>query len=465
MTSGPERTTGPASRRGSTQSDRYSSDGRERPRAPMGPRTLQRPGSSRTQYSVTPVSPPTGAADSTPEAGLATPPSDVRKRDSSMSPVADMKMLGSPTAAAGTSVQVMSAAQSEYSEPEVLPSYDPGYRSPEAVIEHVEDADTDLPPGIVAATFDNDKAWDAHESQSTYNPPAEHPERPQIGPGKMTWKWYDELHQHPLWKPIIADLPRPGKTPAASPTTSPTTSISSLDRPVTAPGISLEDVLDALPGGREGHDEWFFCPDCWGWFRIVIGTGDVPPYPNHHDRIPRPYSGETLDDEHTAWWMENSALRDIKLSRETAPHPEHHFHTFERLLDPAPEVRVPRVVVDGLVESFAHLDPGYGIVPPQLVDQEVGRVNKSELHVSCSTDRWVMVSGPVGGQLPKALAAEWTDEKRLNPVPGSTEIESANEAWGLVVTLLQNPLFREKKGFVKMSNPTFARKIGPSLRS
>lgn len=378
-------------------------------------------------------------------------------------PTPDTNMLSptaSPTATAGTSVQVMSAAQSEMSEPEqeVLPAYDAGYRSPEAVVEHIEDNGS-LPPGIVDATFD-DKAWDEHEATS-FHP--EHPERPQIGPGRMALRWLADLHPHELWQPTIHDLPRPSKSPSASPISP----LVPLDRTVpSTPGITIEDVLSALPGGKENHYEWFFCPECWGWIRIVVGSGDFPAYRGHQDRIPAMRSGESPEAEQQAWWVENSRLRDIALSRSTAPHDQKdHYHTFERLLDPAPDVRIPRVVVEGLTEAFSHLNPAYGEIPTNLVDYELDRVNKTELHVSCSTDSWVTVSGPTGGQLPKALAAEWTDQKRNNPEAGLDGVGSAITAWQLVVTLLQNPLFKDMKGWVKMSNNRFLKSIGPSLRS
>lgn len=424
----------------------------------MGPRSPQRPGSSRTHYSVTSLPP---AADESANA-VAVVPADLTS-EITTTPVIDTNLLASPTAIAGTSVQVMSAAQSEMSEPEQLPSYDPGYRSPEAVIEHVEDVDDSLPPGIVDATFD-DKAWNEHEAQTLRQ--TEHPERPQIGPGRLTGRWFGDLHPHQLWQPTIVDLPRPSKqSPSASPI-SPISPLASFDRAVpSTPGITIEDVYDALPGRREGHHEWFFCPECWGWFKIVVGRGDFPEYRGHDSRIPNPRSDESPEDEQSAWWIENTKLRDITLSRSTAPHRENHFHTFERLLDLAPDLRIPRFNAEGMEEAFTHLNPAFGTIPTQLVDHELGRVNKTDLHVSCSNDCWVTIQGPVGGQLPKALASEWTDQKRLNPVAGADGIASAIEAWQLVVTLLQNPLFKDMKGWVKMTNARFARCIGPSLRS
>jgi ubiquitin carboxyl-terminal hydrolase 25/28 len=353
----------------------------------------------------------------------------------------------------------MSAAPSEYSEPEALPDYSrDGYRSPEAVIEHVEDNNNSLPPGILDATW-GDYKW---ANNDRWEGKVEHPERPQIGPGKAPLRFLCDIHKHPLVRPDITNLPRVAKSPSSSPVAS----VSALDHETpTTPGVTIDDVWDALPGGSAQRGEWFFCCECFGWFHVVVGTGDPPEYRGYDSRIPRPRPHESDEDELQAWGTENSRLRDITLSRSTAPHPMAHFHTFERVLDPHEDVRIPRVVVDGLVETFSHLDDAYGVVPSQLVDHDIGRENRSELHVSCSSDCWIVVQGPVGGQLPKGTAHEWTSEKRDNPAAGSNGVDSAIEAWMLVLRLLQNPLFQDKRGWIKMTNPKFFQVIGPSLRS
>ncbi|BEI89970.1 uncharacterized protein CcaverHIS019_0300400 [Cutaneotrichosporon cavernicola] len=516
--------TSPTSNPGDADDSRRSSvvstslGGRDRPRAPLGPRTHHRPGSMRTHYSVTPAppattSPPAAVAEPeavpasssgnpsemtdepmalsptpitspkasvvlgpVPEAIKSPPPALPPRRlpplrsyqplapetatATASSPTSSAKPLLSPKTTSRTNVEVISAAQSEYSEAESLPGYNlDRYRSPEAVVEHIEDNDRSLPPGIVDATWDD--KWD-HNGSDKWEPKTGHPERPQIGPGRLPLRFLQDIHQHPLMRPEIINLPRLTKSPSASPRTS----ISSLDCVgPSIPGITIEDVWETLPGGSAQRGEWYFCAECFGWFHIIVGSGEAPEYRGYDSRIPRSRMHESDEDELQAWGTENSRLRDIHASRSTAPHSMSHFHKFERLLDLHGDVRIDRVSVDGLVETFTHFDPVYGVVPSQLVDLNVGRENRSDLHMSCSSDCWVVVQGPVGGQFPKAAAHEWTQEKRDNPGPGGDGIASAIEGWQLVLRLLQNPLFQDKRGWVKMSNPKFLETIGPSLRS
>jgi ubiquitin carboxyl-terminal hydrolase 25/28 len=327
------------------------------------------------------------------------------------------------------------------------------------VVEHVEDADTwtsSLPPGVLAVDENDEGGWGVVPSDSNAKPrsnapahgsmmdvdpelPSYTPERPQVGPGVMVRRFLEQIHPHPLYRPVITDLPQaaPLKTPVL-----PVRSLSTSDEGLAAaapapapeteappPSLTLDEVYASLPGGKAQQNEWYFCPDCWGWFHISHHDVEDPP-------IIMPWTRSGLNDEaQTEFQKEMGWYRDLTTARGTSEHNDVHMHAFRNLVGStaANETRIERINVPGHVDKFSHLELGEDVERyrtwPTMTD------DPATLYASCTSDHWVFVDqGPVPGQLPVALVREFTAEKQGNPQPGKTANDSAAEAWSLVVT-------------------------------
>lgn len=412
------------------------------PPAPAGPRSPHRVGSALTRYSVQ-------AADL-----------DVQQDTGDYVPLLGESQEQHITDMAAVEIKPVATPESVA---EDLPLVD-SYRSPEAFIETDEPPWTGLPPGVIAEHIGDDPAdnWDSFQNQNETlpaydaatlpSPPPEkqflpQPERPQLGPGVMALRWFDKLHEHKVYQPVLTDLPKPPlpKTPPPPlastlvsidpPPPSPVASIASVESPFPPP-LTVDDVLQSLPGGLEHYHDWYFCPECWGWLRIVVGTDSVPPVvPLDEWKSVGSWSPDRRGEEELAAVQEKHRLQDLLSAGKYDNRMIHHFHAFEKLVEPVDDPRIERIQVEGLKEDFAHLDKeGYGETPDELVNFDLGRKRKTTLHVSCSSDVWAIVDGPVGGQIPLGLAKQFTDERYENPPAGQDGNQSFIEAWQLVLT-------------------------------
>lgn len=370
---------------------------------------------------------------------------------------------------AATNVNVVPVATPR-TDMEVLPEYE--YRSPEAVVEHIEEPSrSTLPPGVLAEHFADDDdlrpLWNRSGYKRNTSPqdpstlmdldfpasfsdgpialPTDVPDRPQIGPGVMPKRWLENLHPHKLWQPFINELPRPhvGKTP---PSRSSSLAVGPDDPPVPAPTepvlesepLTLDEVWAALPGGLEHHSDWYFCPDCWGWFHIVVGDGKPPIATMDEWEAKTKDTFDTPDDfvkAHTERMRLTTRLSDIDQSRVRALQSQLHLHEFPGLIESTTETRIERIEVEGHT-GFPPLDPNaYGQPPPELTEYAKPTQDGTMLYVSCASDVWVAVDkGPIPGQLPPGLVKRFTHEKVENPNVGMTGTQSVTEAWNLVVT-------------------------------
>ena len=369
------------------------------------------------------------------------------------------------------------------------------YRPPEAVIEPAEM----LPPGQVAgiiaehpvsddelelldsspprggsARFSGDvDAWQANlekYNMMDLDDADAAPERPQIGQGILPRRWLQLAHKHELFQPLISDLPSPpppkkAQTPSGPPlpdlplSQPPTLDIEPSSSPiVTNPtptsrtfasgtssadyeGVSnINDLWHACPGGELAHHEWYFCPTCWGWIRIIGGRYDLPHIATMDEweqnvclkgSFTSSLELERNRDERFREW---SRLNDIKTSKTMASQSHHHLHEFNTLLEPTQETRIDRVSADAETNAFPHLTPG---LDPNDVSWTsfASSPNPPRLYISCSSELWMLVdAGPVPGQLPVGLANAFTSEKMTNPSPGITGGQSVCEAWTLITT-------------------------------
>ena len=374
------------------------------------------------------------------------------------------------------------------------------YRSPEAVVEHVEDAWTSsLPPGVLAVNED-DGRWSAglikpgagddagvNNAMDVDTPDLgaySTPERPQIGPGVMARAWLDKVHHHPLFRPVISEVPRPaaptGKTPPArqaSLASDAGGSAPAEDHGETHEPLTVDDVLEALPGGKAQFGEWYFCPSCWGWFHVVKGSHLDPNIPMTDEWVRTlPFDDkERVNAARNEREREMSKYRDLTAARGVSEHKDLHFHPFNYLVPSSEVSRIERVNVEGHVDKYFHLELEE---QPERFLTYASRTQNPTLWTSCTSDHWVFVDqGPMPGQLSPGLVKEFGDERNRSPPPGQTPAESTMNAWSLVITcvtttmylltfsLLQNPLFKRKRGWVKLSNATFQNKIGATLLS
>lgn len=349
---------------------------------------------------------------------------------------------------ANTKVEVIPAS----ADPDFLPPY--SYRSPEAVVEHIEDSwESNLPPGVLAEHLGEDDSWGDLPSRSQHvrpntpvhggmdvDPPLHFgagyvPERPQIGSGLMAGRLLKQIHEHAIYRPVIADLPAPlprKEVPEASQSQEASADTSESDERST---LTIDDVKDALPGAREGCDEWYFCPKCWAWLRIAKGHGvpDIPPM-EEFDSMVEVDQPADMQDTRSKRQEELSRLRDLCASRETPPMEEFHFHVFTGLVAPTAESRVARISAADTFNKFAHLDPTMPD-PPGRFTEHGTFTQEGKLWMSCTSDAWLLVDkGPVPGQIPVNLVREWTTEKQQNPNPGQSPPESVVQSWNLIIT-------------------------------
>ena len=354
------------------------------------------------------------------------------------------------------------------------------YRPPEAVIEAPEE----LPPGHVAgiiaehlisddemplnsslfASKPSPDAWQANLQKygmMDLDDAGVPPERPQVGPGLLPRRWLQLAHKHDIFQPIISDLPatpsRKSHTQFASmsdsplsQTTKPTdagsisTSPSSMPRSVTSASLAdyehistIDDVWNACPGGKALHQEWYFCPSCWGWLRIVAGRGDLPPLATMEeweeiDRVKGSF--DAADRRRHERLREWSRFNDLKTSRMMAQDWHHHLHEFTSLLEPSEQTRIDRIPVDDDINAFPHMTAG---IEPEDASWTTFTLpsDPPRLYVSCSSDLWMLVdTGPVPGQLPVGLVNAFVTEKMTNPGPSMDGRQSVSDAWTLVAT-------------------------------
>ena len=371
------------------------------------------------------------------------------------------------------------------------------YRSPEAVIEPLEELPPGHIPGIVAEHFMSDDemasidsspilkkgekeavnvdVWQANlqhynmDNLMDVDDPVVSAERPQVGPGILPGRWLEGVHEHDLFQPVIGDLPvRPPSTahvrtssssnesPIASKPTgsvdksanlgssSPTPSVKIHTSEPSLPDYehvhTLADVLDACPGGEDGLEDWFFCPTCWGWFRVMVIRGVLPHVETMEDweigaRLQKSNPnfeeifGRARDERLREW----SRLNDIKTSKMMAEETHDHLHLFTTLREPSPEDRIDRVPVETETNAFPHLAIGGGSDVSQSVSS--AKRERPRLYVSCSSNLWLLVdTEPLPGQLPVALVKSFAREKMDNPGPGLDGPHSVYEAWNLIAT-------------------------------
>ncbi|WVF71581.1 hypothetical protein IAT40_006389 [Kwoniella sp. CBS 6097] len=333
--------------------------------------------------------------------------------------------------------------------------------------------------------------------------------RPQIGPGVLPRRLLMLVHEHELVQPQITQLPPAAKCPqatssapggasrwdgsnktltnnrplsvastssatnlAAPPSPAPS-SASARSLPDTEHVSSLDDVWGALPGGLDHHKEWYFCATCWGWIRITSGSSpDYSPAPwPEREQIHRSNHGtvnsdvsEEIERLRTDWQREYAVLDDLRISRTMVEETHHHFHEFRSLPVSKPASRIPRVEVGDEMNVFPHITFQLE-ADARCTTFDVPR-SPSRRFISCSSDLWLQVDeGLIPGQLPVGLVRAFTDEKINNPSAGLNGVQSVNDAWNLMATLLSNPLFKGQRGWVKLDNPKFQKTIGASVIS
>lgn len=440
----------------SIASSRPSSSASRRPLPPLPTGGLRRTSLSETPGNA--VS-PLPAIDTS--VGSASTLSSV---DSVPSTIISGTQSPAPTLISGNAVSRPSTSASVPASGDVLPPYE--YRSPEAVVEHLEEpSESNLPPGVLAEHLGEDDNitqtdWDSKWSfgevppitrsdskmdidpSSTAMPPAlDTPQRPQIGAGVLPKLWLDQIHPHKLWRPLIDDLPRPKEPKSPSRQSSlqhPVEPVTPADDP--EPEVSpftLDQVWESLPGGKADHQNWYFCPQCWGWIHVLVGKGDLPTVPSLEEwETTVTFKSQEEQDAARAHRQETmKRFQSVELSRSTAEKSAHHLHAFEGLIPPTKERRLERVKVPSHLDAFSFHDPSYGESPPALTRYVHDTNRDAVLYVSCSSDLWVFVDkGPVSGQVPMGLVKGFTAEKKDNPNVGLSGDDSVVTAWNLLLT-------------------------------
>lgn len=350
------------------------------------------------------------------------------------------------------------------------------YREPEAVIEPNDDA----PPGYVIAehpvsddgmqglpevptSLDYNhpidiSSWQTSQ-QNQYEPmdldnAFDAPEKPRIGPGVLPRRLLELVHEHPLFQPSIRSLPQPGsrrshtptlstgeapKSPplAAGPGSASTTSMTAMQAAGPASAeydrvATEEDVWKACPGGVKKHHEWYFCPRCWGWLRIVVAKGDDLVSSMEEWELLTEQTSD-IDHRRATRYQEWSRYNDIKTFRMMNTASFHHFHRFDHLVSPTSLETIPRIDVEDEANAFPHLV--FGMDQPDSWSKTTPPFSSPRLYVDSGSDLAIFVDGgPYPGQLPVALVNDFTSEKMGNPRPGANGATSVKDAWNLIIT-------------------------------
>lgn len=433
------------------------------PPRPAGPRSpdisrsakarSERPGSSRTKFVTTfpadvvgPATPPLTSSDSTsPSTSTAFPPQpDIPDEvDASHPPYRPPEPVFDPTEEPlpdyiEAVVEEHPISDDEMLEPELSPSENRGGKT------------------RVDAWQANLRQYNMMDTDEDYDKGIE---RPQIGPGNMPRRLLALVHEHELLQPVIKVLPERGPKKSQALTSSlsgpSTISASSKSAPVpltpatSNPGTAapetttqattppeydristMNDLWAACPGGAGERREWYFCPLCWFWFRISCGSGGDPEIATMEEWQNSDLS-ETTPERQNERVRAMGRHRDIITSRSLGSRGDHHFHELNSLIEPSEDHRLERVKLGQEMNCFPHATLSWGD------DQDWasgGKPRSTRLHLSCSSVTWLVVDGPVAGQLPAKLVNAFTAEKMSNPGPSGLGADSVNEAWELLST-------------------------------
>lgn len=370
------------------------------------------------------------------------------------------------------------------------------YRSPEPVYEPPEEHPPGYVPGVIEEHPGSDDGIDSKTSPLNSSPPQDvrfdvsnwqrevrpnvptdvnvddqDPERPQLGPGSMPRRVNEQIHEHNLYrltdiklpskkthgsqpsaaglmspKPTPADgtLPKPDSAGPTSPTSVQPQSTGSIDEKHIR---TLAEVKDALPGGADGIDQWYFCWQCCVWYRVsmsriglVDGTlrGATLDWDSVHaiKQAGAPassYSNDSAVDPHRG----KAFLRDVEQSRKTPSSLESHIHFHElrsSRVEPSSD-RLERVDVREEFNRFNHLLPGMeSDIRPNWY-QHAASDPHARLFLCCGTQASILVdAGPVAGQIPAGLMRSFTHERQHNPIAGEDPKKGVKEAIELLIT-------------------------------
>ncbi|ODO08058.1 hypothetical protein I350_03641 [Cryptococcus amylolentus CBS 6273] len=407
---------------------------------PNGPRNPDHPGSSRTRYHTTPL-PQQQGSPSQPISVL-----DSSESSPSLQPVD----VGEP-------------------EPEAV------YRPPEPVVDLTDEQPPPYSPGIVAEPVDAGPEMDIDNKRSVkdisdwqagldrYNlMDVDQPSlrsKPQLGPGVLPRRLLAIIHEHDLVRPYIDELPEPAKR---------------IQEGLESPDVRIamsEDVYNALPGGDQDHDHWYFCTTCWGWLRIIEGRDETfPQIPSMEEWEVWAVENKIYDEQEkfeAARKERQYQLDQLLLCREagrTAGEPHEHFHEFRNIVPSSRLSRVERLDVEEHQNLFPHVT--FGLERDEKLESFSVPHAPARLYVSDSSTSWIFVDeGMVPGQIPAGLVQAFTAEKMSNPAPGKTGYKSVSDAWDLLATLLSNALFKGKRGAVSLANQRVQNCIGQGILS
>ncbi|WVQ72603.1 hypothetical protein IAR50_002161 [Cryptococcus sp. DSM 104548] len=404
---------------------------------PHGPRNPDHPGSSRTRYHTTPLPQQHGS-----------PSQPISVVDSSET---------SP---------VRQPVETEESEAEAV------YRPPEPVVDLTDEQPPPYSPGIITESIGAENGMDVDTKTNQdisdwqaglgqYNlmdvdQPTQR-SKPQLGPGVLPRRLLALIHEHELVRPYIEDLPEPAKR---------------IQEGLESPDVQLataEDVHNALPGGGQDHDHWYFCTTCWGWLRIIKGGEEnFPEVPSMEEwELWASGSGIFEDQEKLegARMERQYQLDRLLLCREagrSSVEQNEHFHEFRNVIPTTLGSRIERLDVEQHQNLFPHVT--FGLERDEKLETFSVPSTPGRLFVSDSSPSWVFVDeGLVPGQIPVGVIQAFTAEKMSNPGPGKSGSRSVNDAWDLLATLLSNPLFKGKRGAVSLANQRVQNCIGQGI--
>jgi ubiquitin carboxyl-terminal hydrolase 25/28 len=411
------------------------------------------------------------------------------------SPIASLHHSQLPTPTSTTQSEVNSALP-PYRPPEAVfepPEEHPVGFVPGVLEEHIEAEDElDAPPtppprdGSVSPVDERLKqsavsGWQAGLGAGEYEEDhgrIHEPDRPVLGAGYTARRWLSDIHPHALFRVNILSLPKSTakshnstsslSSPVASTSRShasiasqanslvdtsasvnqpalPDAPPSSLEPPQTpsssTPDITvftLQDVLDVAPGGRNDHQNWYFCPECWGWIRVEAGRGSLPDIPDWDEfaDAQKEVGGRDGDDEARLhrWDLDQTRLLKVMSARDTQNSCAiDHLHDFNEVFPYTHNIRIERCATPADYDKFPHkVDSGLADEYATLIHHD-DQNTPSTLSVSCNSRLWIHASSRIKpGQIVYRTAKRFLTDRE--PAIATTVEQSQLNGWMLIMT-------------------------------
>lgn len=202
-----------------------------------------------------------------------------------------------------------------------------------------------------------------------------------------------------------------------------------------------EEIREAVP-----HPNAYYCRRHNGWVILAWRTSsNLPPVIEQNLRLPLPPSRE---------WSAHNCSAEIQFAPQNKTH---HFHRYQRVVDastmtpsyaprewerPESSKKSRRRITFGSNELDSDMVSRAvaGDVDSQLQTQKLTEAKEGEeartlldLYKCCQCHVHALVSDVIPGVIPVKVVESFTAERRSNPPPGKTDVQSLHTAWETIL--------------------------------